>query len=280
MAEMLLLVALLTSAAAQPAPADVSRAKAAESEAFVAIDEERWCEATQLFLEANGAAPSLDLVYNAAQAADLAEDRAQALKLYRDLESAYEKGERKVQVTERVRELTALIEKEGAGSACPAPAASAASNDPAEPVPALQPPPPATASNDGPPLPVLPWSVVGAGGVLVAGGAALSVLGSLPFLGFLDARDKILAAEAIGADASALQQQQADARAGWESWGELTAWSGVVVVITGALVSSAGLVWALSSGTASEEAEVPEPEVPEPDVPEPEPAEPAEEPTS
>lgn len=245
---------------AEPSAADVKKAKAAEARAFQAIEGERWCDAMQLFLKANAAAPSVDLVYNAAQAADLAKDREQALKLYQELVGAYPESERQAQVDERIRELGEVTGSEGAGSPCPTPPATTTTTaeapvTPPEPAPEVS--PLEDERGHAPPPDVLPWTIAGAGGLLVAGGAVLTTLGALPFFSFLDAREKILAAEKAGADAGALQEQQADARAGWESWGELTAWTGLVTVVSGALVTTAGLVWALSSGDEALEEEAP-----------------------
>ncbi len=254
MTNALLGLALLAQLAAQPSAEDVSRAKAAEARAFVAIEGEQWCSAMNHFLEANAAAPSVDLIYNAAQAADLADDRAQALKLYDELVGAYPGSERQAQVNERVKELNALVEKEGGGTPCPAPAEKAVSEGPVvEPAPPAE-EPPATVPAAEPALGVLPWSVVGGGALLMAGGAALSGVGAMPYFGFLDAREKILAAELAGTDAGALQKQQRDARESWQSWGELTTWAGVITLVTGALVTTGGLVWALGSAAPDEEA--------------------------
>lgn len=253
MVEALTSLLVLVSLAAQTDESAVSTAKAAEARAFEAIDGERWCEAMHHFLEANRAAPSVDLIYNAAQAADLAEDRKQALKLYVDLVGAYPGSERQTEVNARIRELTGIVAERGEGEACPDLPSSAS-----EPEPVIEPEPrelePASA---GPELgSILPWAVVGGGAVIMATGATLAAVGSAPYFTFLDAREQILAAEAAGADAAALQRQQRDARDSWQSWGELTAWTGVIAVVTGALVTTGGLVWALA-GQAPDEAGAP-----------------------
>lgn len=256
MGEALLGLAFLVTLAAQPAGDDVAKAKRAEASAFEAIEGERWCDAARHFREANAAAPSVDLTYNAAQAADLAEDRKQALQLYVELAGAYPGSDRQTQVNERIQELTALIAEEGEGTACPVVTTDA--EEPAE-VPGddadvlaepsvVEPPP-----EDGAALDVLPWAVVGSGGALVALGAGLTAIGALPYVGFLDARAQILELERTGGDATALQKQQADARAGWESWGELTVLAGVTAAVTGALVATGGLLWAITSGTPDED---------------------------
>lgn len=252
MGEALVGLAILVTLAAQPADDDVARAKRAEASAFEAIEGERWCDAARHFREANAAAPSVDLTYNAAQAADLAEDRRQALELYVELVGAYPGSDRQTQVNERIQELTALIAKEGEGTACPVVTMSL--EEPSDDVellsePSVVEPPP----EEGAALDVLPWAVVGSGGALVALGAGLTAIGALPYVGFLDARAQILELESTGGDATALQKQQADARAGWESWGELTVLAGVTAVVTGALVATGGLLWALASGTPDEE---------------------------
>jgi len=53
---------------------DTAAAKAAEERAFAAIEEERWCDAAHAFMDANDLSPTVDLIYNAAQAADYAEE--------------------------------------------------------------------------------------------------------------------------------------------------------------------------------------------------------------
>lgn len=251
MVEALAGLVLLASLAAQADGDAVARAKAAEARAFEAIDGERWCDALHHFLEANAAAPSVDLIYNAAQAADLAEDRKQALKLYVELVGAYPGSERQAEVNARIRELTGVVAEEGEGSACPELAPEASGSDPVvEPTPVPVEPASEASVDVGA---VLPWAVVGGGAVVMAAGAALAGVGSIPYFNFLDAREQILAAEQAGGDASALQRQQSDARASWQSWGELTTWTGVIGVVTGALVATGGLVWALSGSTPDED---------------------------
>lgn len=254
MVEALAGLMLLVSVAAQPSDDAVGRAKAAEARAFEAIEGERWCDAMHHFLEANAAAPSVDLIYNAAQAADLAEDRKQALKLYVELVGAYPGSERQAEVNARIRELTGIVAEKGEGTECPALPPEEPLRD-TEPVPDPVPTEPASADVDTSAGPgVLPWAVVGGGALLMATGGVLAGVGTIPYFGFLDARDKILAAEKAGGDASALQRQQTDARASWQTWGELTAWSGALALVTGALVTTGGLVWALSD-TPDEQAE-------------------------
>lgn len=249
MVEVLASIAVLVSLAAQPDDAAVAAAKRAEARAFEAIDDERWCEAMHHFLEANGAAPSVDLIYNAAQAADLAEDRKQALKLYVELVGAYPGSERQAEVNARIRELTAILGDEGEGSPCPPPPEKGVEDAPAPtPAPVIEP------VGEGPALGAfLPWAMVGGGAVVMAAGATLAGVGSVPYFSFLDARERILAAEAAGADAGALQRQQTEARESWQSWGELTTWSGVIAIVTGAAIATGGLVWALMGPTPDEQ---------------------------
>lgn len=124
-------------------------AQDAERQAFAAIEAERWCDALHYFVVANSAAPSLDLIWNAAQAADLAGDRKRALKLYVELLGAYPRSKKQRKVNGRVKTLTAQIAKKGGGVRCEAPAEPAQA--PEEPVPPLAPPPDTAAAGATPP---------------------------------------------------------------------------------------------------------------------------------
>src|SRR3954463_3525576 len=58
------------------AGADEKASADAEAQAFAAVDAKHWCDAVSLFLAADAAAPSPDLVIDAAQAAEAGNDRA------------------------------------------------------------------------------------------------------------------------------------------------------------------------------------------------------------
>src|SRR5262245_58545414 len=75
-----LALALLLSSSAWAG--DEKAAADLEAKAFAAVDAKQWCEAVALFLAADQNAPSLDLVVDAAQAAEQGGDRAKALSLY------------------------------------------------------------------------------------------------------------------------------------------------------------------------------------------------------
>lgn len=259
----LALATLTLIIAGQPGDEErVTKAKDAEERAFVAVDEERWCDASRLFIEANRYAPSVDLVFNAAHAAALAGDRKQAMKLYADLLGAYPGSKRQQEVTRAIADLTRKIEKEGPGQACPEPPPAepaGAEPDPAAPAePSPEPAPapdPAVHAEQTSATPALwPWAVAGGGALLAVGGATLSGISLGPYFAHADAVEKIYAAEQAGADASALQKQQSEARQAWESWGELTLWSGVAIAGAGVAVTATGVVLgALSLAEPTEE---------------------------
>jgi hypothetical protein len=242
-----LLALALVLLAPSAALADEEAAKKAEDEAFTAVEEERWCDAMHGFLVANDAAPSIDLIFNAALAADEAQDRKRALKLYVELLGAYPDSDRGESVNTRIADLTKAVQKDGDGTPCPEPEAT--EEPAAEPAPAEQAPPPA----EEPPPPagvtyILPWSVAGAGAVIAVAGVGLAVLGGVPYFDFIGAREQILAAEREGGDAAALQERQEAARGAWTTWGELTMWAGVTTSVVGLGVATGGVVWGLVGG--------------------------------
>lgn len=278
---------------AKAAPTAVERSRAAEERGFASVDKEAWCEAYGAFLEANHFAPSVDLIFNAAQAADLAGDKKAALQLYADLLGAYPGSERQAQVNQRLVELTQALQKEGPGKACPTPAlpppsagaadaplasppsqaepatSSAPAGDPA----AAEPSPTGPAASDdggvsgvGIALAAAPWTLAGVGAGVGALGGALLIAGLVPFFGHAQVRQQILDAEATRADASALQSQQAAYRGAWESWGEPALFSGAALLGLGAATLVAGLAWggvALAFGGAPDEEGAPGPDVAE-----------------
>jgi hypothetical protein len=98
-----------------------ARAKAVEASAFAAVEREHWCTAMDLFLEANGIVANADLVFNAAQAAEYAGDRARAVQLYTELLGHAPTAARKSASKKKIKTLTAMVEKDGAGPSCPPP---------------------------------------------------------------------------------------------------------------------------------------------------------------
>ncbi len=116
------LASFSSEAHAQEVQADAAaRAKAVETSAFAAIDREHWCTAMDLFLEANGMVANADLVFNAAQAAEYAGDRARAVQLYTELLGHAPTATRKTASKKKIKTLTAMVEKDGAGPSCPPP---------------------------------------------------------------------------------------------------------------------------------------------------------------
>jgi hypothetical protein len=229
---------------------DVAESKRAEARAFAAVEEERWCDANHAFLAAHQAAPQLDLVYNAAQAADLGGDKQQAVQLYVELLGAYPDSARQAEVDERIRALSKELQSGVEGVPCPppteaAPDASVEADPAAEALPGAASAPPS----------VPPWTVAGAGVVLLAAGTGLAAFGSLPYFGFHDARAAILEAEKGGGDAAGLHDRQTASRESWESWGGPSVISGVALAVVGAGIVVGGIAWALLAGGAEEAAE-------------------------
>src|SRR5688572_4469275 len=105
-----------SSYAAAPTPAEL--AIRAEQEAFTAIDDKQWCEALERFIEANTLAPTADLIFNAARAAELAGDRRLAVLLYTESLGAGLPDARRVDVKRKLGELASLVEQDGPGTPC------------------------------------------------------------------------------------------------------------------------------------------------------------------
>ena len=66
---------------AQASDADRANATKAEQDAFKHVKNKDWCKATNAFLDAYEYSPEVLYIYNAAKAAELAEDRKLALQL-------------------------------------------------------------------------------------------------------------------------------------------------------------------------------------------------------
>jgi hypothetical protein len=119
---LVLVMGFATGAGAQEVQADAAaRAKSVETAAFAAIEREHWCTAMDLFLEANGIVANADLVFNAAQAAEYAGDRSRAVQLYTELLGHAPTAARKNASKKKIKTLTAMVEKDGAGPSCPPP---------------------------------------------------------------------------------------------------------------------------------------------------------------
>ena len=238
---------------------NVEQAKKAEAEAFRAVESESWCDALHLFVFAHQAAPSLDLIWNAAQAADLAKDRKEALKLYVELLGAYPNSERETHVRERIGVLTQEVAEVGRGVACPVPAvietlkkapetgtpsASASTREVASQPEAAEAEGAATAVTGASTSAYAPVATLSAGAATVLVGGALMALGAMPYVEFMSARDAILEAERNQTSAESFHASQANGRAGWEGWGAATVSVGSVMVATGVIAAVVGGVWA------------------------------------
>lgn len=247
---------------------NVEQAKKAEAEAFRAVESESWCDALHLFVFAHQAAPSLDLIWNAAQAADLAKDRKEALKLYVELLGAYPNSERETHVRERIGVLTQEVAEVGRGVACPMPAVieklkktdeteatSPASttntkSGPQTDVSSVETETGASLSvdADGSVKPYLPYATLAAGlGTALVGGA-LVALGTAPYLEFMSARDAILEAERNQTSAESFHASQTNGRENWEGWGAATVSVGGVMLATGVVAAIFGGVWVAGMG--------------------------------
>jgi hypothetical protein len=237
-----LILALVSTSAGDA----VSRSKAAEERGFDLVANEKWCEATYAFLEANDAAPSLDLIFNAALAADYAGDRQKALKLYADLIGAYPGSERNAEVTARIGELTQKMGADGVGTACAEPApdeATPIATDAAA-TSSTSTPTGEPASKDGADSPgvmaFVPWTLLASGVVVLIVGGALAIGGIVPYLGHAQARNAILDAEQQGLDASEAQAAQTMWRGAWETWGLASVIVGATTTVVGTLLGFTG----------------------------------------
>ncbi len=247
-------VVILAAQLALPAQADVDAARAAEEKAFAAIDEQRWCDAAHRFLDANDIAPSVDLIYNAAQAADYAGDRKLALRLYADLVGAYPGSDRQEAVNQRMVELTGEVTKSGAGTACPerttpeAPAATLPDDAPdANPDTAAVTGEGAPADSDtsgGGGMSFLPWVGVGVSAVAVLAGGAMVAAGGGQALLHSYAKGQIENAQATGSDVpDGAHDLQSGARAAWQTWGEATFFAGIGTAVIATLLVGAAATW-------------------------------------
>jgi cysteine-rich repeat protein len=100
----------------EPPPALVGRAVRASQQ-------QDWCGALAAFLALDTRWPSPWAVYNAAEVAYAAGDRARALDLYRAAQARYPDHERKAAIRRRVDEVFASMVRDGPGTSCPLPPA-------------------------------------------------------------------------------------------------------------------------------------------------------------
>jgi hypothetical protein len=217
---------------------DPRAAAADEEQAFAAIDKEQWCQAARLFERAHSRGPAVDLLMNAAQAAEYGGDLAGALAFVDAVKGlSGVDAARKKAAAARSAELKKRVSKQGGGSPCPAlpppETTTTTTTTTTAPPPLPVPPPPAVEE----PLDLGPAAFAGAGvgGGVVLVGASMATVGLLPWFAHDSASTQILVAERAKADATGLQQKQAEARAGWESYGQ-------PLTVAGAVVTSIGLV--------------------------------------
>lgn len=244
---LLLLVAVTDDGAA-------TRARASEEAAFAAVGDKRWCDALSLFLDADRLAPTPDLIFNAAQAAELGADRARAMQLYTQLLGTTTSGARKVEAKGRIAALTKMVEQGGPGEPCPPPPTSAPSETSATaaaPTPVVPAPPTAAEVVSAPATP-WPWVTAGGGGVALLAGSALAVVGAQPWFAHGAARDALVAAEKQGATdgVDVLNAAQQQARADWVGWGQASLAAGAAFAAVGVVALAGGAVWGVTAGGA------------------------------
>ena|GEM_PF-1801503 len=229
-----------TTTATTTVPQASGDAVSLEAAAFEAVEREEWCLAMHLFEAADGAEPAAPLVVNAAQAAEYAKDWASALRLHQRLATEGDKTQMR-DGKARVRALKAQVQKTGAGTPCPPMPPPPPPVVEAPPEPAVEAPPRA-APPSSPPMGTIGAVTAGSGTLIAVAGAVMVGFGSLPWSNHAAASAAITAAEADKADASALQQAQATARAEWEGWGS-------ALVVVGSAAAALGLT-AMVAGTA------------------------------
>ncbi|HEY4223837.1 MAG TPA: DUF4215 domain-containing protein [Myxococcota bacterium] len=110
---MLVLVAAIALSVPTPVELDAS--------ARAAAGEKHYCDAAVLFGRLFAVSHDAKDLYNEAEVAYAADDRLQALQLYRDAQQRFPTYERKDKIAARIAELGASIAKDGVGKACPAP---------------------------------------------------------------------------------------------------------------------------------------------------------------
>ncbi len=234
-----------TSSTGAPVAAD--DAASTEARAFVAIDGEQWCLAMRLFEKAHAQGPAVDLLLNASQAGEAGGDIESARRFSDEVAGLAEAPKaKKVEARKRTAQLVKRIATSGGGTPCPTleelqPKAAVPSPEPSS--SSSSPGPGPGPSPEEPPADLRTFGYVGAGlgGVAVVVGASTAAVGLLPWFAHAGAVSGIEAAEAQKADATALQEEQATARAGWESYGQALTVAGSVLTATGVVVVAAGL---------------------------------------
>jgi hypothetical protein len=190
-------------------------------------------------------------LFNAARAAEVADDRVLATKLYAELIKRSPKAANVGEARKRASAINAAIKDSGPGSSCAEQAASKPSTPPAvvvaNPPPTAPPPSPTpVVAVDGDPgagLRIGGIVALAGGGVLAVGGGAMAVVAGLPYLEHGDVAAQIRAAEAVGAapnTVDALQERQRLARNSWDGWGKIVFPVGVGIAAVGVVSLIAG----------------------------------------
>ena len=146
---------------AEEVVSDANREKAANAEkrAFKHIEGEKWCKATNAFLDAYDYHAAVVYIYNAAKAAEFAKDRKLALQLSLEMMGKFPGSDKQAEVNEMIQALSKEVTSLGPGTPCPRdkqkepePAPAPVAPEPAPPAPQAAPETPPPAPN--PPAPV------------------------------------------------------------------------------------------------------------------------------
>ena len=145
------------NAHAEDVVSEANREKAANAEkrAFEHIQNEKWCKATNAFLDAYDYHAAVVYIYNAAKAAEFAKDRKLALQLSLEMMGKFPGSDKQAEVNEMIQTLSKDVTSLGPGTPCArdkkvepepkptkAPTAPGPTPPPPEPVPATPQPEP------------------------------------------------------------------------------------------------------------------------------------------
>ena len=100
---------------------DTNRKKATEAEknAFSHIENKDWCQATNAFLDAYEYVPEVLYIYNAAKAAEFAQDRKLALQLSLEMMGKFPSSDKQTEINNLIQKLSGELTSSGPGTACP-----------------------------------------------------------------------------------------------------------------------------------------------------------------
>ena len=175
---------------------DSNRNKATEAEknAFSHIENKAWCKATNAFLDAYEYVPEVLYIYNAAKAAEFAEDRKLALQLSLEMMGKFPSSDKQAEINALIQKLSGELTSIGPGTACPrtlkAPESASAKTQAATPTPKKeaaptpQPEPPVEPSVNPPQTPTTAKQNEGFfapenAGLFIGVGAGVSAVGAL-----------------------------------------------------------------------------------------------------